>query len=153
VLGIKARHERSAIGWLADGLSLLLPSEVDLLTWPPTSRARAARRGCDHARLLAEAVGRRSGIRAHATLTRGPGPAQQGRSRADRVATGPVFVPLFALDGLAVVVVDDVVTTGATLSSAGRTLMDAGAVRTHGLAVAATPEPPAPGHSGPHSGN
>jgi predicted amidophosphoribosyltransferase len=137
VLGIKARHERSAVGWLAEGMALLVPDGADLLTWAPTDRSRAAHRGVDHARLLALAVARRTGIRAHATLSRLPGPAQHGRSRADRLAHGPSFAARYALDGLVVVVVDDVTTTGATLVAAGRAVVAGGAAEVHGVAAAA----------------
>lgn len=144
VAGFKVRHNRSARPWLAEGLTLLLPPEVDLVTWAPTTPARAASRGADHARLLAEAVGRVAGVRACATLARAPGPAQTGRSRSDRLADGPSFTARFDLTGLVVAVVDDVTTTGATLAAAGRAALAAGAASVVGMAAAATP-PPAPG--------
>ena len=147
VAGLKVRHNRTALGWLAAGMARLLPVDADLVTWAPTSAARAAARGADHARLLAEAVGRASGIRCHRTLARLPGPAQTGRRRAERLAAGPAFTARYDLDGLVVAVVDDVTTTGATLAAAGRALVAAGARAAAGLAAAATPEPspPAPG--------
>jgi predicted amidophosphoribosyltransferase len=139
VLGIKARHERSAVGWLADGLALLLPPDVDLVTWAPTTRRRAASRGVDQARLLAEAVARRAGVRSHVTVTRCGDVVQQGRSRVDRTTHGPTFAPRFALEGRRVAVIDDVTTTGATLAGAGRALVVGGADVVHGVAVAAAP--------------
>ena len=139
VAGLKVRHNRSAQRWLAEGLALLMPAGTDLVTWAPTSQARVAARGVDHARLLAEAVGCAAGIRWHGTLRRLPGPAQTGRTRADRLADGPSFTARYDLTGLAVVVVDDVTTTGATLAAAGRALTAAGAGSTFGLAAAATP--------------
>lgn len=137
--GLKVRHNRAAQHWLATGLALLLPDGVDLVTWAPTSSCRAAARGADHARLLAEEVARASGRRAHGTLDRLPGPAQTGRSRAERLADGPSFTARYDLSGLCVAVVDDVTTTGATLAAAGRAAIAAGASSVIGVAAAATP--------------
>lgn len=141
VAGLKVRHNRAGERWLAEGLALLLPAEVDLVTWAPTSPARAAARGADHARLLAEAVARAAGVRCHRTLVRAPGPPQTGRTRAQRLAEGPGFTARYDLSGLVVAIVDDVTTTGATLAAAGRAVTAAGARAAHGVAAAATPVP------------
>lgn len=145
VAGLKVRHNRAAQRWLAEGLVLLLPPGIDLVTWAPTSAVRAAARGVDHARLLAEAVGRGAGVRCHATLHRAAGPPQTGRSRAQRLASGPSFTARYDLAGLVVAVVDDVTTTGATLAAAGRAAVAAGARSVIGVAAAATPPPGASG--------
>jgi predicted amidophosphoribosyltransferase len=142
VAGLKVRHNRGAQRWLAEGLALLVPTGTDLVTWAPTSAARIAARGVDHGRLLAEAVASAAGLRCHATMARLSGPAQTGRPRAARLADGPRFTARYDLSGLSVVVVDDVTTTGATLASAGRALVAAGARSAYGLAAAATPGPP-----------
>lgn len=139
VAGLKVRHNRAAQLWLAQGLALLLAEGTDLVTWAPTSAARIATRGFDHARLLAEAVGRLAGVRCHGILARRPGPAQTGRTRAERLGDGPAFVARYDLSGLAVTIIDDVTTTGATLAAAGQAVMAAGARTASGLAAAATP--------------
>jgi len=149
VAGLKVRHNRSAQGWMADGLARLVPPGTDLVTWAPTSAARIAARGVDHARLLAEATAAATGLRSHGTLTRLPGPPQTGRTRAARLADGPSFAARYDLSGLAVVVIDDVTTTGATLAAAGRALLAAGAASAFGLAAAATPPPGRLPHSRP----
>lgn len=140
VAGLKVCHNRGALRWLADGLALLLPDGVDLITWAPTSPSRVAARGADHARLLAEELARAAGVRAHRTLDRSPGPPQTGRSRAERLASGPSFTARYDLSGLTVAVVDDVTTTGATLAAAGRAVVAAGAIRAMGVAAAFTPQ-------------
>ena len=142
VAGLKVRHNRGAQGWLGEGLARLVPAGTDLITWAPTSRARIAARGVDHARLLAEATARAAGVRVAGTLTRLAGPPQTGRPRQARLADGPSFAARHDLSGLDVVVVDDVTTTGATLAAAGRALAAAGASSVCGLAAAATPAPP-----------
>jgi predicted amidophosphoribosyltransferase len=141
VAGIKHRHAWSAVTWLAEGLALLVPESVTVLTWTPTSPDRTRRRGFDHAAVLARAVGRRAGVRTVSLLSRRRGPPQTGRTRMDRLRDPPEFTAVFDVTDHAVVVVDDVTTTGATLLSAARALTDAGAAAVHGLAAAATPPP------------
>ncbi len=70
-------------------------------------------------------------------LRRIDGPAQTGRSRLERRGAAR-FTPMGPAPA-EVVLVDDVCTTGATLSEAGETLRDAGAVVVRGAVLARTP--------------
>lgn len=136
VAQLKYRNVRSPVGWLAVGVAgLLLPDEVDLVTWAPTTDARRRRRGFDHAELLARRVARERALPCRSLLSRSAGVPQTGRSSAER-RSGPAFVPRRRLDGLRVAVIDDVVTTGATFDAAGRALRAAGAAHLVGLAAA-----------------
>lgn len=113
--------------------------EADLtLTWAPTTARRARDRGFDQAEVLAREIGHRSNLRVERLLKRVAGPAQTGRTRLER-AEGVAFVTTRSLSG-PVLVIDDVVTTGATLSAAGRALSEAGSPWVAGIALAATPE-------------
>ena len=109
-----------------------------VLTWAPTTPDRARDRGFDQAEVIAREVGRRGGRPVRQLLDREPGLQQTGRRRRER-SQGIVFRPRTEVRG-AVVIFDDVVTTGATLSAAGRALQDAGASAVVGVALAATPE-------------
>jgi predicted amidophosphoribosyltransferase len=142
VARVKYRGSRAAVPWLADAMVLALPGSgraVDAVTWAPTARERRRSRGFDPAELLARAVARRLGLRCLGVLDRRPGPPQTGRTGADR-RLGPVHVAWRAAPD-AVLVVDDVATTGATLAAAARALRHAGASRVVALTAARTPPP------------
>jgi predicted amidophosphoribosyltransferase len=133
-LALKRNPGRAAINWLAERIATAV-DRPDLVTWPPTARARRYARGFDQAELLARAVAMRLGCPARATLRRTSTYAQHGRSRADRLE-GPSFVATRPIVG-SVLLVDDVITTGATLGAAERCLRKAGALDVQAIAVAA----------------
>ena len=140
VARLKYRNARSSLRWLAEGMAALVdPGAIDVVTWVPTTGARRRQRGYDQARLLAVAVARRLGIPCRALLRRRPGPAQTGRSRAARLG-GPSLTTLpWRRPPARVLVVDDVITTGATVSAAARALRSAGSREVHALAAARRP--------------
>jgi predicted amidophosphoribosyltransferase len=140
VTGLKYRNQRRAARLLADLLVQRLgPIDVDVVTWAPTGADRRAARGFDQAELVARSVARRLGVPCRRLLFRVHGASQTGRSRAERL-TGPVFVARPTRRPRRVLVVDDVVTTGATLRAAGRALSIAGADHVVLAAVGATPD-------------
>jgi predicted amidophosphoribosyltransferase len=149
VIGLKYHGARAGVGLMADVLARRVRHHVDVtpiefVTHAPTSAARRAERGGDHAALLARAVARRLGRRHAGLLLRTGGVAQTGRSRADRLDS-PTFVAVPAASGRNVMVVDDVVTTGATLLAARQALFESGATAVVLVAFAATPGPRAAG--------
>jgi predicted amidophosphoribosyltransferase len=118
---------------------LVEPGSVDVVTWAPTSNRRARRRGFDQAELLAHAVASELGVPCRRLLRRvSRSRPQTGRSRAER-RIGPSFVGRRQWGAVTILVVDDVVTTGATLRAAERALLRAGAAQVLMLAGAATP--------------
>jgi predicted amidophosphoribosyltransferase len=105
----------------------------------PGMASRRRRRGFDHAELLARALARRTGLPLLAPLERaGPGHRQVGRTRADRLRDPPRFRAL-EHPHLRVLLVDDVVTTGATLGACARALRQAGWACDAAVAYARTP--------------
>ena len=114
----------------------------DLLVPVPVHAARRRERGYDQAVLLAGACGRALGLPVREALVRVESTqAQHGLGRTDRTAnvSGAFAVAepyRRVVQGRWIVVVDDVVTTGATLSGCAAALYRAGALAVSGLAVA-----------------
>lgn len=113
----------------------------DIITWVPLSRRRLRKRGYDQARLIAEEVSRRTGIPCARLLRKKRNnPAQSGAGSAEkrRANVMGVYAPAEGapISGRRVLIVDDIVTTGATLSECARMLMDAGAAEVYAAAVA-----------------
>jgi competence protein ComFC len=146
VLGLKYRNRRRVGRHLAGLLVNRLVSEgrhrqVDVVTWAPTSERRRRARGYDQAELIARTVARQLGLPCRRLLEReaaGDRP-QTGQARPDRL-DGIGFRARPGLAGHRVLVVDDVVTTGATLREATAALREQGAAEVVAAAVAATPE-------------
>lgn len=135
LVGLKNRDERARVTRWAPQLAALVPTlDGVVVTWAPTSHRRRRERGFDQAELLARAVARRRALPVARLLRRLPGGPQAGRSARER-RDGPTFVACRAWSG-PVVVIDDVATTGATLSAAARALHRAGVEAVHGLVVA-----------------
>jgi predicted amidophosphoribosyltransferase len=128
VARLKYRNARSSLRWLGAAMAALVePGSIDVVTWAPTTAARRRARGFDQGELLARIVARRLRRPCRPLLRRGPGPAQTGRSALDR-RTGPVVLATHHVPaGARVLLVDDVVTTGSTLSCAARALRAGGA--------------------------
>jgi predicted amidophosphoribosyltransferase len=136
---LKYRNDRAGLAWLAGGMATLVEQPAGVVvTWAPTGARRRRRRGFDQAELLAAAVARRWRVPCRRLLGRARGPAQTGLSLAAR-RQGPSFVPLHAHVTVPVIVVDDVVTTGSTLTAAAWALRAAGAPWVGALTAARTP--------------
>ena len=138
---LKYRNQRSCVRWLASAMAGALPPDlvVDAVTWAPTSDQRRRRRGFDQAELLARTLGREVGLPVVSMLKRIDAAGQTGRSRSQRYRA-PVFAPRRP-SPTAVLVVDDVITTGATLQGAAKTLIRAGAKNVGAVVAGATPLP------------
>jgi competence protein ComFC len=138
VIGLKYRNRRAAARPLAGAMAALVgPQSVDVVTWAPTSPQRRRHRGFDQARVLAIDIGRQIDAPCRDLLWRHPGHPQTGRDRHDR-CDGPTFGARHRLTGT-VLVVDDVITTGATLTAAALALRAAGATSVHAVTAARTP--------------
>jgi ComF family protein len=133
---------RSMGAWMARAGDELL-TEADVLIPVPLHRGRLARRRFNQAALLARSVSDRSGVPLDAfALTRvKPTPPQVGLTRTQRAANMQGAFRVLAetrghVEGKAVVLIDDVMTSGATINAAARALLRGGARRVDVLVFA-----------------
>lgn len=116
-----------------------LPADIDALVPVPLSRERERERGFNQAKLLAERVGRRLRIPVRAgwlTRIRSTRPQSDLPAAERRTNVRDAFRGSERVTDRHVLVVDDVLTTGATLEACARTLRAAGARRIGVLTVA-----------------
>ena len=111
------------IQWLAPG-ALLSGAVVPV----PTARLRSLARGFDPAAELARALASGSGLPLAPCLSRRGGGRQVGRRRGERVGSPPRIQARGEVPR-SVLLVDDVLTTGATLAACAGALRAAGAIR------------------------
>jgi ComF family protein len=151
VQGLKYEHRLALAQPLGDALAaavLRAPSSYrrpDLLVALPLAPSRQHERGFNQAAEIARVVARRTGLPLARGLSRiGTGPAQATLpwSQRRRNVRG-AFACETRFDGRAVAIVDDVMTTGATLDAAASALLRAGAARVDAWVVARTPPPSA----------
>ncbi len=128
-------------GLLAQRVARDVAGDVDALVAMPLSNARLAERGFNQALEIARVISERTGIallaRACRKVTDTPAQASlpwDERARNVRRA----FVCDADLEGMRVAVVDDVLTTGATLNELARVMRRAGAAEVRGWVVART---------------
>lgn len=114
---------------------------VDLITWVPLSKKRLRERGYDQARLLAQRMGEVTGLPVAAALAKTRNTRTQSRlgqdaSRRANVLGAYACRPEVELAGKRVALVDDVVTSGATLAECAACLRAAGAASVVALTLA-----------------
>lgn len=127
---------------LAMRLVQLYPEGFDLLTWVPVSRLRKLRRGYDQAQLLAQAVGKELGMTPVPTVIKIRNNRPQSHLKGGDARRANVL-GVYRLredarpEGLRILLIDDILTTGATAGECARVLLSAGAREVHCAAVAA----------------
>ena len=140
------RYKYEGVTGLADSLALLageaalkLDSREAVVTWVPASESRMIQRGVDHGAVLAGRLGSLLGADARKLVRRTrETPPQMGIEPARRRTNLAGAFESLPSPG-AVIVVDDVFTTGATASEAARALKASGATRVDVICVARTP--------------
>ena len=129
--------------WLARAIRDKLGSDFDLMTYVPISRLRRRKRGYDQTLLLAQAAGARLGLTPVCTLRKRNLVKPQSRTlnleeRRHNIRGAFRVIAPEDIRGKRVLLIDDVLTTGATVSEASRVLLEAGAKTVHVAALAVT---------------
>ncbi len=133
ILALKLRHMRSAAAPLAQGIARSCRSArvgAEVVTWVPARRRDRARRGFDHAEVLARGVAGHLGLPVVGAIARrGSQRDQAGLDRVQRLSNlSGAFTATRSLDAR-VLLIDDLVTTGATATECASSLASAGAAR------------------------
>lgn len=105
---------------------------IDVISWIPLSRKRLRKRGYDQARLLAQEISAAVGVPCAPLLrkvrdNKAQSKTRDARQRAANVAGVYALLPGADVSGRYILLIDDVVTTGSTLSEAARVLKKSGA--------------------------
>lgn len=138
VLLLKMSCVEDAAHALAEGMAeevrlMKLPSET-ILTWVTMPEIRKRERGIDHGRLLCEALALKTGMPVEQLLVRsGRIHTQRGLNYEERMQnlSGSISCPDRIVTP--VLLVDDVLTTGATASTCAQVLMQSGAPQVYVL--------------------
>ena len=122
---------------------LLMHSDIkfDYITWVPLSRKRYRERGYDQAQCLAEALARSLKIPIWGMLkktrnTKAQSTLQDKSQRRANIAGAYTLAGGIDVKGLSILLIDDVVTTGSTLSECAKVLLINGAERVYCATVA-----------------
>lgn len=134
IVRMKFRRKQSYIAvyarYLSDTIREELAGEYDLITFVPVSRRRKRERGFDQAELLAARTAALTGDEFAAALRKTRDNGRQSRLRdeaARRANVSNCYKCVMPVEGRRVLLIDDVITTGATVSECARTLLMAGA--------------------------
>lgn len=137
---LKYERAQAASRFLADFLvPLVRTRQYDLITWVPVSSRRFRERGYNQAKLIAKKLSVHVQVPYAETLGRLGHERQVGTDRKVRISQlkGKIYCTRPArLKNKRILIIDDVVTTGATLSECADVLAKAGTKSVWGAAVA-----------------
>lgn len=137
-----AHYSRTLGHLLGDMLQQELAGQFDLITWVPVSRKRLRSRGYDQAQLLAQQASLVCGtkpVRLLKKIRNNPRQSSLQEPALRRANVQGVYTALqpAMTAGKRILLIDDVVTTGSTMSECARVLLTAGAEQVLGAALAA----------------
>ena len=146
ILRYKFGHKRSYArdyGAILAGKFSNVKEQYDLIAWVPVSRLRKLRRGFDQAELIARIFCSELSTTPTPCLKKvrhnppQSGIASAAQRRANVLGAYKVIDPNM-IKGKRILLFDDIITTGATISECAKTLMAAGAKEVYGVAIATT---------------
>ena len=135
-------YARPLARMMAHALETRMPAAFDVVSFVPTNAHNLRVRGYDHAELLARELAAFTGKPYLAALkktrrTRPMFDLKPAERRANVLGAFTLACPPALVQGKVVLLADDVLTTGATVSECARTLLEAGAERVYAVAAAA----------------
>lgn len=136
---LKSSGAQATSKTMAKHMAPLIAADIDLIIPAPTATVRVRQRGYDQALLLARQLSKLSGIPWASCLVRDSQAHQVGsdkQNRLQQLQTAFRVNNAYLLSGARVVVIDDVITTGATIEAIAPLLLAAGASRVEALAFA-----------------
>jgi predicted amidophosphoribosyltransferase len=133
---LKFKNRRHVLGPLVDALATSVSRDIDVIVPVPGHPERVRGRGVDLPAVMARRLSRCLGVPVAEPLLRVDGGSQTGRGRTER--QGVEFRATRRVPDR-VLLVDDVVTTGATAVACAEALSVAGARTTKFVAIASTP--------------
>jgi predicted amidophosphoribosyltransferase len=139
VVGLKFGPRPALARRAAAAIAARAPAELldgAIVPVPPVPWRRRWR-GFDPAEAIASALAKETGLALSRCLRRSQGRRQVGRARSERLADPP-RVRLRGAPPPRAILVDDVLTTGATLRACGRALREGGTRSVAGLTFAAS---------------
>lgn len=134
---MKYQNRRSVARYFASKLPTEPARQDYIICYVPADGPARRRRGYDQAEILARAYAKQVGAKAQSLLYRKQHSAQVGKGRTNRFeSVQGNFLSRTRIDGKEVVLIDDVITTGATTSECAKVLKAAGAKSVWALAIA-----------------
>ena len=136
---LKFGRAKATAKTIADRMAVNAKSEATLVTYVPTAASRMRQRGYDQSALIAKELARQIGLPCLPLLVRLGSQRQVGQQReARKLQMKDAFRPLneVAIKGQRILVIDDVLTTGATCEATARALKRAGAREVHAAVFA-----------------
>lgn len=115
---------------LADIVKMTLEGRFDIITWVPISKKRLRRRTYDQSELLAGVVGKQLGLPVTRTLKKTKhtkANSSLGDEKARQSNVAGAYEVLEGVENKRILLIDDILTTGSTLSECAKTLMLGGA--------------------------
>jgi len=127
--------------YLEECINSNLAGKYDIISWVPLSKKRKRSRGYDQAKLLAAETCRRIGSEPVRTLVkcRDSSPQSRQTDAAGRRANvlGAYEIATADVSGKRIILIDDVFTTGSTVSECARVLKTSGAEKVYVVTIAA----------------
>ena len=140
IYAMKFGPSRQVARLLATWMIELCPPEATLITHIPTATQRIRQRGFDHSYVMARQLSRGTNVAYRRLLHRkGVSSRQVGANRSQRKQQARNQYSVLrhkAIKGATIVVVDDVMSTGATIEAVSDSLVQAGAHKVYALVAA-----------------